>query len=98
MYDESSPTLQVSGGVKSTRTTKPAYHIRTSTSIPANLRTTSSSTNRVRCGRALLSIKMKSGPMTPLNRPHGEEVPPHNSDPRLLTLCQKCGAQFARSA
>ncbi|GFV65773.1 hypothetical protein TNCV_4440051 [Trichonephila clavipes] len=28
---------------------------------------------------------------------HGEEVPPHNSDPRLQTPYRKCGAQFARS-
>ncbi|GFW29012.1 hypothetical protein TNCV_2355701 [Trichonephila clavipes] len=59
----------------------------------------SSSTARVRCGRALSSIKMKSGPMAPRNRDaQGEEVPPHNSDPRLQTLYRKCGAQFARSA
>ncbi|GFV55747.1 hypothetical protein TNCV_755471 [Trichonephila clavipes] len=58
----------------------------------------SSSTARVRCGRALLSIKMKSGPMVPLNRRTWEEVPPHNSNPRLQNLYRKCGAQFARSA
>ncbi|GFU07734.1 hypothetical protein TNCV_4164291 [Trichonephila clavipes] len=30
--------------------------------------------------------------------PMGEEVPPHNSDPRLQTLYRKCGAQFTLSA
>ncbi|GFW25184.1 hypothetical protein TNCV_2262421 [Trichonephila clavipes] len=29
---------------------------------------------------------------------HGEEVPPHNSNPRLQTLYRKCGTQFTRSA
>ncbi|GFV01845.1 hypothetical protein TNCV_4557971 [Trichonephila clavipes] len=58
----------------------------------------SSSTAGVRCGRALSSIKMKSGPMTPRTDSHGEEVRSHNSDPRLQTLYRKCGAQFARSA
>ncbi|GFV50365.1 hypothetical protein TNCV_2649321 [Trichonephila clavipes] len=58
----------------------------------------SSSTARVRCGRALSSIKMKSGPMAPWNRCTWKEVPPHNSDPRLQTLYRKCGAQFTGSA
>ncbi|GFX09206.1 hypothetical protein TNCV_1067921 [Trichonephila clavipes] len=58
----------------------------------------SSSTARVGCGRALSSIKMKSGPLAPRDRRTWEEVPPHNSDLRLQTLYRKCGAQFARSA
>ncbi|GFU72605.1 hypothetical protein TNCV_4838331 [Trichonephila clavipes] len=58
----------------------------------------SSSTARVRCGRALSSIKMKSGPMAPLNRCTWGSIPPHNSDPQLQALYRKCGAQFARSA
>ncbi|GFX63334.1 hypothetical protein TNCV_3619371 [Trichonephila clavipes] len=58
----------------------------------------SSSTARVRCGRALSSIKMKSRHRLLGTDAHGEEVPPHNSDPRLQTLYRKCGAQFARSA
>ncbi|GFW92115.1 hypothetical protein TNCV_2153941 [Trichonephila clavipes] len=57
----------------------------------------SSSTARLRCGRALSSIKMKSGPMAPGTDAHGEEVP-QNSDPQLQTLYRKCGAQFVRSA
>ncbi|GFT60194.1 hypothetical protein TNCV_4970371 [Trichonephila clavipes] len=59
----------------------------------------SSSTDRVRCGRALSSIKMKSGPMAPRNRrTWGKKVLPHISDPRLKTLYRKCVAQFTRSA
>ncbi|GFX97717.1 hypothetical protein TNCV_3066041 [Trichonephila clavipes] len=58
----------------------------------------SSSTARVLCDRALSSIKMKSGPMAPRNRRTWGEVPPHNSDPRLQTLYRKYGAQFSRSA
>ncbi|GFY12428.1 hypothetical protein TNCV_1798501 [Trichonephila clavipes] len=59
----------------------------------------SSSTARVQCGRALSSIKMKSGPKWHLGTDaHGEEVPPYNSDPQLQTLYRKCGARFARSA
>ncbi|GFT68460.1 hypothetical protein TNCV_4585361 [Trichonephila clavipes] len=58
----------------------------------------SSSTARVRCGRALSSIKMKCLGQWHLGTDaHGEEIPPHNR-PRLKTLYQKCGAQFARSA
>ncbi|GFV79370.1 hypothetical protein TNCV_1903421 [Trichonephila clavipes] len=58
----------------------------------------SSSTARVRCARALSSIKMKSGPIAPRNRRTWGDVPPHNSDPRLQTLYRKCGALFTRSA
>ncbi|GFT70314.1 hypothetical protein TNCV_2657831 [Trichonephila clavipes] len=58
----------------------------------------SSSAARVRCGRALSSIKMKSGPMAPRNRRTWGRRPPHNSDPQLQTLYRKCGAQFAHSA
>ncbi|GFS69952.1 uncharacterized protein TNCV_3102411 [Trichonephila clavipes] len=55
-----------------------------------------SSTARVQCGRTLSSIKMKSGHLR--TDAHGEEVPLHNSNPRLQTLYRKCGAQFASSA
>ncbi|GFY05139.1 hypothetical protein TNCV_3270111 [Trichonephila clavipes] len=58
----------------------------------------SSSTARVRCGRALSSIKMKSGPMAPRNRRTWGRSTSSQSDPRLQTLYRKCGAQFARSA
>ncbi|GFX75579.1 hypothetical protein TNCV_4714861 [Trichonephila clavipes] len=58
----------------------------------------SSSTARVRCGRALSSIKMKSGPMAPRNRLTWGRSTSYNSDPRLQTLYRKCGAQFAHSA
>ncbi|GFX19588.1 hypothetical protein TNCV_2074961 [Trichonephila clavipes] len=58
----------------------------------------SSSTARVRCGRALSSIKMNLGQWHLGTDEHGKEVPPHNSDTRLQTLYRKCGAQFARSA
>ncbi|GFW28077.1 hypothetical protein TNCV_769571 [Trichonephila clavipes] len=57
----------------------------------------SSSTARVRCGRALSSIKMKLGQWHLGTDAHGEAVPRHNSDPRLQTLYRKCGAQFTRS-